>query len=97
MMACSPLLSDADLLELAGENSLAEVKELTLRNQRLTDFSPYCAKLPNLEALSLSHNQVTSLQVGRGSRRALGWPHRRGGMSTVGRVWSLSQLCSLAE
>lgn len=56
------MLSDADILETAGEESLEDVKELTLRNRGLTSFEPYCGRLPQLQALSLSHNQLQNLQ-----------------------------------
>lgn len=57
-----PTISDAELLELAGEDALEVVKELTLRGRKITTFEPYVAKLPCLQALSLSHNQLQELR-----------------------------------
>lgn len=54
-------VDDQELLELSGESTLDAVKELTLRGRKLTSFEPYASKVPLLQALSLSHNQLTSL------------------------------------
>lgn len=58
----SQTITDDELLDLAGESSLEQVKELTLRNKKLASFEPYAPKLPSLEALSLSHNQIITLR-----------------------------------
>eukprot|EP00798_Chlamydomonas_sp_ICE-L_P030020 gene30020-17914_t len=55
------LIKDEELLELAGEDSLHAIKELNLRSRGITSFMPYSKRLPRLEALSLSHNKLTSL------------------------------------
>ena len=55
-------LTDADILEIAGEaEDLGAVRELTLRGRQLDSFDAFCVRLPSLEALSLSHNRLTSV------------------------------------
>ena len=57
----SNMLSDADMLDLSGEASLEDVRELNLRSQQLASIEGFAPRLPNLLALSLSHNRLTSL------------------------------------
>lgn len=54
-------LTDEQLLEVAGQDALEDVKELTLRSQRLQSFEGLAARLPNLQILSLSHNHIATL------------------------------------
>lgn len=51
-----------DILELTGETSTSEVKELTLRNHKLQSLEDFAEHVPNLTVLSVSHNQICSLQ-----------------------------------
>mmetsp|Transcript_11678 Transcript_11678/g.20998 ORF Transcript_11678/g.20998 Transcript_11678/m.20998 type:complete len:738 (-) Transcript_11678:76-2289(-) len=53
--------TEEELLELSGEALLESVKELNLRNENLISFDSYAERLPSLEALSLSHNLIASL------------------------------------
>ncbi len=54
-------LSLQDVVELAGEQSAEDVRQLALRSQGLTSFAAFAPHLPALEGLSLSHNQLASL------------------------------------
>ena len=55
------MLYDADLLDLSGEASLEDVRDLNLRSQQLASIEGFAPRLPHLLALSLSHNRLTSL------------------------------------
>ncbi|PNH10832.1 Centrosomal protein [Tetrabaena socialis] len=56
------LLSEANLLALTGEDALEDVRELTLRNHKLQTFDQGdTRRLINLQIMSLSHNQLSSL------------------------------------
>lgn len=55
-------LCEANLLALTGEESLEDIRELTLRNHKLqTVDTGDVARLINLQVMSLSHNLLTSL------------------------------------
>jgi Leucine-rich repeat (LRR) protein len=54
-------LIDEEILELSGETALEDVRGLTLRGRNLSTFDSHAGRLPSLEALSLSGNQLTSL------------------------------------
>jgi hypothetical protein len=56
------LLTKEDILELAGEPALDDVRDLNLRGQKLDTFESFSLLLPNLLALSLSHNLLSSLK-----------------------------------
>ena len=55
-------LSDRDLLELSGEASVEEIRDLNLRNQGLESIEAFSPRLTQLLALSLSHNRLTSMR-----------------------------------
>lgn len=56
-------LTDAELLELSGEEALDDVRDLNLRSKGLSSLQPWVERVPQLTALSLSHNKLTSLQA----------------------------------
>lgn len=56
------MLSESDILELSGEASFDDVRDLNLRNQKLSSFESYAPLLPSILALSLSHNQLSTLR-----------------------------------
>ena len=56
------MISDADLLDLSGEQSFEDIRDLNLRNQKLESFEPYAPRLTQLLALSLSHNRLASMR-----------------------------------
>ncbi|KAL6749690.1 hypothetical protein V8C86DRAFT_1796919, partial [Haematococcus lacustris] len=60
-VAESSSLTDNDILSLSGESAIEDVRELTLRGFKLSSFKEHAVKLTGLTALSLSHNQLTSL------------------------------------
>ena len=55
----------AEMLELSGEDSLEQIRELVLRDRGLRDVSALLTPLVALEVLSLSDNYVSTLS---------GWP-----------------------
>lgn len=56
------ILNDVCILELSGEISLDDIRDLNLRSQKLSSFESYAPRLQNLLALSLSHNHLSNLK-----------------------------------
>mmetsp|Transcript_54423 Transcript_54423/g.172929 ORF Transcript_54423/g.172929 Transcript_54423/m.172929 type:complete len:116 (+) Transcript_54423:227-574(+) len=55
-------LSAGELVELAGEDRLEDIRDLTLRGTGLTTIAEHAPSLISLEVLSLSHNRLGSLE-----------------------------------
>eukprot|EP00965_Chrysotila_dentata_P225667 6194912-Pleurochrysis_carterae.AAC.2 len=54
-------LSESELLELAGEERVEDVRTLVLRELGVVEVGPFFARFSALEVLSLSNNAVQSL------------------------------------
>ena len=59
--SCESIPSEAELLELSGEDSLDQIREIVLRGRGLRDVSQLLAPLTSLEVLSLSDNRLQSI------------------------------------
>jgi hypothetical protein len=60
----STVVTEAELLELTGEDALEDITDLTLRERGLTSLPDpdILHRLTSLEVLSLSHNRLSSLR-----------------------------------